>query len=308
LYSLVANGKPHRAMMSEISQELTAAIASNPVPAPIEVSLVLATLSRTDELANFLVYLDGQSYRNFELIVVDQNDDGRLLPILAPYQTRIPIKHVRSAPGLSRARNVGLTHASGDVITFPDDDCWYDPDTLQTAINLLQQHPEWDGVTGAYNWPEGHLFDRRSGFLDRSNVWGRAISSTIFVRESVVKKVGKFDERLGVGSDSGFWSGEETDYLLRALENQCRICYQHQLLVNHPPVSLVNDANLAQRGYRYGRGLGYTLRKHRYPVWYVGYVLLRAGSGMVVSLAKFDIARAKYYGAVLRGRISGWLG
>ena len=88
-------------------------------------SLILATLNRTGEVDYLLKTLDRQTYRNFELIVVDQNADDRLVPLLAPYQANFPILHLQSAKGLSRARNVALEHVSGDIVAFPDDDCAY---------------------------------------------------------------------------------------------------------------------------------------------------------------------------------------
>ena len=82
-------------------------------------SLVLATVGRTDELRRFLAHLDTQTHREFELVVVDQNKDERLKPILEPYRGKFPILHLPSEQGLSRARNVGIEHARGDVIGFP---------------------------------------------------------------------------------------------------------------------------------------------------------------------------------------------
>ena len=55
----------------------------------IRFSLVLSTINRTDEVRRFLTTLDSQTYRQFELIVVDQNKDGRLLPILKPYAEEV---------------------------------------------------------------------------------------------------------------------------------------------------------------------------------------------------------------------------
>src|SRR5271167_276402 len=84
--------------------------------AALKFSLILATVGRTSELRPFLEHLQEQSHKNFELIVVDQNADGRLLPLIEPCKSRFPVIHCRSAIGLSRARNVGLTLVSGDII------------------------------------------------------------------------------------------------------------------------------------------------------------------------------------------------
>jgi len=89
-----------------------------------------------------------QTYANFELIVVDQNDDDRLVPILKDYKEKFSILHLRSKKGLSRARNVGLRYVSGDIVAFPDDDCWYPPDLLERVANFFEEHPGVDGLTG----------------------------------------------------------------------------------------------------------------------------------------------------------------
>src|SRR5690349_10889036 len=114
----------------------------------ITISLLLATVGRTAELENFLLHLDAQTYRCFELIVIDQNPDDRLVAILSEYGQRFPIRHCRSGRGLSRARNVGLPAATGDVIAFPDDDCWYPPDLLQQVAAIFSENPAVDGITG----------------------------------------------------------------------------------------------------------------------------------------------------------------
>src|SRR5258708_30590955 len=83
----------------------------------IKFSLILATVGRTDDVARFLRSLDRQSYRNFELIVVDQNPEGILDPLMLQYQGRFPLLHLRSQRGLSRSPNVGLQHFSRNVVS-----------------------------------------------------------------------------------------------------------------------------------------------------------------------------------------------
>lgn len=275
----------------------------------IEFSLILATLERTSELSTFLAHLGAQSYRNFELIVVDQNPDDRLLPVIERFREQFQIKHLRSKTGISRSRNLGLREARGNVIAFPDDDCWYAPDTLQRVAELLVEHPEWDGVTGNCRTPHGDVLflDQAAGWIDKINVWRRALSITIFLRSSVVKRVGGFDEFLGVGSPSGFSSGEETDYLIRALEIGSQLYYQPNLGIHHVEIFQYCDEGFAQKGYNYGKGLGYVLRKHEYPLLYVGKCLVRSIGGIILSLTCLDSPKAKFHYSVLKGRLSGWL-
>ena len=68
--------------------------------------------------------LPEQSHKNFEVVIVDQNPEGFLDEVVSKYQTALTIKYVRTDPrGVSHARNLGMVHAEGDVVAFPDDDC-----------------------------------------------------------------------------------------------------------------------------------------------------------------------------------------
>ena len=82
-------------------------------PSNLRFSLILATVGRTEPLPRLLDSLAAQTHKNFEVVVVDQNAHDRVGTILAGYQDKFSIQHLRSAPGLSRARNVGLPQAAG---------------------------------------------------------------------------------------------------------------------------------------------------------------------------------------------------
>src|SRR3954452_6648258 len=98
--------------------------------------LVVATVGRTTELSRFLAALEAQSYRAFRVIVVDQNRDERLVPIVARHGRDIDLAHVPSEPGLSRSRNLGLRSSAADVVAFPDDDCRYPPGLLDKVADV----------------------------------------------------------------------------------------------------------------------------------------------------------------------------
>jgi glycosyltransferase involved in cell wall biosynthesis len=278
----------------------------------IKFSLILATVGRVEELDKFLQHLDRQIYGQFELIIVDQNPDAILGPLLHKYRDRFPLLHVRSERGLSRARNVGLQHVSGDIVAFPDDDCWYAPDLLEKVASAFCRNSGWDGLTGravddsrpgSYHW-----FPHKSGWIDKKNIWRRALSITIFLRESVIRAIGSFDESLGAGSQYGKLSGEETDYLIRTIQTGFRVYYCADVCVFHPYPEFTYDYKFIKKHYGYSVGFGYVLRKHNYPILFVVRYWLRALGGAAVSLAAFDFAKSRYHFATLKGRVLGWLG
>ncbi len=86
----------------------------------VSISLILATVSRVQEVDNLIESLCSQSSKEFELIVVDQNLDDRLCMLLRQAQTAgLHVRHVRTATvGLAHARNLGLTHSRHEVILF----------------------------------------------------------------------------------------------------------------------------------------------------------------------------------------------
>jgi glycosyltransferase involved in cell wall biosynthesis len=276
----------------------------------VKFSLVLATIGRVGEVKRFLASLERQQIP-IELIVVDQNQDDRLVPVLQPYANRFNLVHIRSSPGLSKARNLGLARITGDVIGFPDDDCWYPDGVLARVRQLLSENENWDGLTGRSvdgdGQPSAGQWAADSGVIPLFGTWNRAISFTVFLRRSVVETVGAFDESLGVGSPTPWQSGEETDYVMRSVASGFRLWYQHDLTVCHPNPTAIYDAGAIARGRRYARGFGRVLRKHRFPLRHVFYWLSRPAGGLLIAALSGHWSRAAFQWAVLRGRLEGWL-
>jgi len=271
-------------------------------------SFILATKDRAGEVEKFIRSLADQSYEHFELIVVDQNEDDRLQSILAEAQIRSRITYLRSEPGLSRARNVGIACATGDILAFPDDDCWYPDGLLARVVSEFQSDPLVAGFTGrsedGRGQGSGGRFCRRRGRVDIENVWKRGISYTIFLRSSICAAVGPFDEELGVGARTRFGSGEETDYLIRAVKLGFDIRYLPDLLVFHPNPILYNR-NHRRKAFRYGVGMGRVLSKHRYNILFSLYTIFRPIAGAVLSLLTLRPQKAAYHLAIAGGRAAG---
>lgn len=274
-------------------------------------SLILGTVGRTVELEECLASLDAQTLRAFELIVVDQNPDGRLAPILARYESRFPILHLRSEQrGLSRAKNLGLRHASCEVIGFPDDNCRYPPELLARVARFFTDHPQIAGLCGRSVDDDGKdsnlRFDTEPGPVDRFNVWRRAMAYNIFMRAASARGLW-FDEQLGPGAGTKWGAADETDFVLKFLERGGQTYYDPDLLAIHPqPVTRFDKAAFG-RAYGYGCGMGRVLKKHRYPIPFMVKMLFPPIKNALFSLARGKPAEAKYRYSAFRGRVNGLL-
>jgi len=274
------------------------------------IDLVLATVGRSEEPARLLRSLEAQTYRAFRLIVVDQNEDRRLDEVLERFAGTVPIIRLRSEPGNSRARNVGLTHVRAEVVAFPDDDCWYPPDLLHRAAECLSTQPALDGVSGRSvdegGRPSGGRWSRRRGVVTRFNVWSRVSAYTVFLRRSAIEAAGVFDETLGLGPEATWPAAEDLDFVLRAVQSGSVILYDPDLCIHHPQRREGLQAPSPETGFRYGAGFGRVLRKNGLPEWFAAYTVVRSVGAAVLSILRREPGRARFYVAVARGRLSGW--
>lgn len=249
------------------------------------VSLVLATYGRCVDVRRMLDSLAAQTDTAFEILIVDQNPDDRLREhIERGLAAGLEIRHLRlDPPSLSDARNLGIAQAKGDIIGFPDDDCWYEPDTVSQVRRAFAQTGNVEGVVGT--WVEllassgvasptgglSHIKWRR--FQGKS-----ASSITLFFRRYLLQRLGGFDQRFGVGKWYG--AAEETDLILRALASGARVDYCPCANVHHAlPLSSSTSLWASCRAMRArGRGTGGVYAKHRMSPW----VILRGIAGQVM--------------------------
>jgi len=173
--------------------------------------LIIATLGRDVPLARLFASLAQQRHGDFRVVLVDQNNDGRLDAIIAEFTGRLAIEHLRVAPcGVSAARNAGLARlGDAELVAFPDDDCFFDPLTLAQAVAILQKRPEVGVVMGSLQLPEASqpsaeaaIDARTSRPLTRQRLLRASNTFTMFFRRGVVDGIGAFDESFGPGTAS----------------------------------------------------------------------------------------------------------
>ncbi len=280
-------------------------------------SLILATVGRTTELDRLFYSLAAQSLLDFEVIVVDQNPDDRLRPVLArATNLGLAIRHHRHTPAnLAAARNAGIAQAQGEWLGFPDDDCWYDSRLLERVYAASQHNSQCaeqvDGVIA--RWEEQGPTSDYPVWLD----WHRSrrfrdipVSSiSLFLRRDLLQKIGDFDPRLGVGQ--WFAAAEETDLVLRALQSGAAFLHQPDARVHHAlaPVAVREDAATRLAVRQRARGTGALYAKHDIPLWIIARGLLAPlCKPLITSAFKGNSAAALKHGyAEAAGRLDGLL-
>lgn len=272
------------------------------------VSLIMPTLNRFDDIYIFMNSLLEQTYKNFELIVVDQNDNDKVKEIVDKYVDRLDIKYIKSnKKGLSYNRNIGIAAAQGKILAFPDDDCAYKPDTIEKAINFFEKNKEYKIYScKTMDFNEVDTFKRMyNGTCDINslNVMDTITSITFFVLFED-KDYLMFDERLGVGGEFG--AGEEVDYILELLSRGYKGRYFGDDIIYHPAKKHSKSKEKYQRDFNYGRGFGalckkeIVYRKNKKFIKIMAYKIIRNIGGIVLNKDR------DYHTATIKGRINGF--
>lgn len=271
-------------------------------------SLIVATLGRDTDVAALCDTLLVQGRSDFEVIIVDQNDDDRIGPVEAAYAERLTLQRLRSdVRNANHARNLGLRHARGEIVTFPDDDCLYPPDVLDRVDATFAADAALHVLSGPAASPVGGLGSGRwrteSGPIDLVTVWTSVIEFNLFLRRETALALGGFDQAMGPGSPFG--SAEGNDLVCRAMARGWAARYDAALRIIHPDKRLSDVA--VERAQRYGRGLGFALKRNGAPLSARLTFLLRPLGGAAVSLLRGRMHDAGYYWMTFRGRLAGML-
>lgn len=270
------------------------------------ISLIITSQKRYRALLRFVESLNAQkdiAFSDVQLIFIDQGDNGKAFEEL---NSEIDYTYLKKSKcSLSHARNVGLQYVKGEYIAFPDDDCWYEPDTLSRVLKYLKER-KYQGITGRGTDGNGKLtsiFPKNAAELTTINRCA-AISYTLFFK---FDKTLSFDEDMGVGSPYNIGAGEETDYLLTLMEQrQYRVFYDPAINIHHPTNDIYDKQVILKKTYSYARGAGYLMQKHRFSFGYKFKQFMRPFCGIFVHLLMADVYSSKKSYLILKGRIEGY--
>ncbi|MCX8082789.1 MAG: glycosyltransferase family 2 protein [bacterium] len=195
------------------------------------VSIIIPVYNRAELLPRTLKSVVNQTYRNIEIIVVDDGSDEDIKIICDRFNDpRIRyIRHTENK-GLPSARNTGIRMSKGDFITFLDSDDEYIPERIDKQVKFFTENRDIQVVyCSVLEEKKGKQYLRKI-IGDKWFVWVHQI----MLKKEVIEKVGFFDE--------SFISLEDVDYVYRLRKFYTFGFIDEPLLIYHnTPGSLGKD-------------------------------------------------------------------
>lgn len=186
--------------------------ADTPALKPGRVSVILPTYNRASLVCRAIDSILDQSYRNYEVIVVDDGSTDTTNARLLPYADCITVIR-QTRRGVSAARNAGIQAATGDFIALLDsDDVWL-PHKLDQQIRFFKTHPtamicqtEEIWIRNGVRVNPGKRHQKHSGMIFEKTLPLCLVSpSAVMIRKSLFDEVGLFDESLPACEDYDMW-------------------------------------------------------------------------------------------------------
>jgi glycosyltransferase involved in cell wall biosynthesis len=221
-------------------------------------SVLLCTRNRGEKVRNAVDSILGNSFTDFELVVIDQSTDIKTKSVMETYSdSRIRYMHTDTV-GLSRSRNIAIRASKAEIIVFTDDDCICDNEWLAAIASEYKSDPSLMGVYGRVlpygKEPEGMICHCLIDSMERITVDSAVVpygilghGNNMSFRKDVFRRIGLYIESLGAGT----WmkGGEDTDLIYRALRAKMKFAYSPKPLVYHDNWMLLARASELEHGY-----------------------------------------------------------
>lgn len=223
-----------------------------------KLSVIICTRNRSEKLKNAIESILSNSFRDFELLIVDQSTDEKTKSAVESYHDP-RIKYIKTnTAGLARARNIATKESKTEIVVFTDDDCICDKDWLSSIMAEYESDLSLMGIYGRvlpYGKGEPDMrchclidsMERRT--VDKPVIPYEVLGhgNNMSFRKEVFRRVGLYIESLGAGT----WmkGGEDTELIYRALKKRMKFGYSPNPLVYHDNWMPAEKASELERGY-----------------------------------------------------------
>ena len=198
------------------------------------ISIIVPTYERSTLLPRALDSIYAQTWKNIEVIVVDDNLPGSVFEkdtynILQPYLRRNNFLYIKTAgkTGGGAARNYALNQCHGEYIAFLDDDDRYLPEKLERQVTFMQKN-QLDGSYHDIRWFGENEKQVEYRSLDYTKDYSQQGLLKAHILHSIAPTAAYMFRRERLLETEGFGvvpSGQDFILMLRCIENGMKICY-----------------------------------------------------------------------------------
>ena len=169
------------------------------------ISVIIPTHNRDKFLENALLSVINQTYKNIEIIVVDDDSKDNTKKIVDKLKKKHKIKYIfksRLPKNPAATRNEGIKRAKGEYIAFLDDDDEWLPEKLERQVEIFNQNKDVGLVYTKYK----DVYENK--IVEKGDIG----CSTVMVKKEILNKIGIFDEKLGCAEDRDLWMRIRGEY------------------------------------------------------------------------------------------------
>jgi len=182
---------------------------SNPL-----VSIIIPAYNAEKYIQRALESALAQTYKDIEIIVIDDGSTDKTAEIIKTYQDPRIIYIFQKNQGQGPARNNGIKKSQGEYITFLDADDYYFPEKVEKQVRFLENHSEYQAVyCNALHFYSAHplVFFKKKHNYHSGDIFKDLLESsyinlnTIMVSRQILDKAGLFNENRYCPEDWELW-------------------------------------------------------------------------------------------------------
>lgn len=184
----------------------------------VKYSVVIPLYNKAEYIRRTLKSVLAQSYRNFEVIVVDDGSTDNSLKVVRQITSDKVRVIEQKNQGTAVARNTGIAHSEGEYIAFLDADDEWKNDYLETIDVLTERYPQSDIFVTAYRiimGKDNYNYSSRltpgegclaSYWMTFQYPYDFVWTSATVIRKSVILMAGGFKPGERIGQDLDLWA------------------------------------------------------------------------------------------------------
>jgi glycosyltransferase involved in cell wall biosynthesis len=179
------------------------------------VSVIIPTYNRAHVLERAINSVFKQTFRDFELIIIDDGSDDETPKLLEKIcaQNKNCVSYTIENSGVSKARNIGVEKSSGEWVAFLDSDDEWLPHKLERQMSFISHHKNVPLVHGEEIWVRN---GKRVNPKKKHQKFGGDIflkclplcvisPSASIIKKKIYLEMGGFDESFPVCEDYDLW-------------------------------------------------------------------------------------------------------